>query len=284
MELAWLPMPPNLGPPLPRSMQVYWPWVKAPTVAPVYACPYCSAEFATQGELYEHIRTAHAGQPPAVVYVCPVCGFRFSSLTELQEHYSRAHVAVPVAPTPEAPVVPTPEAPVVPTPEAPAPAAPVPAVPKLSIPRFNYVYEGKELRILGSTLEPMSTASVSHLGFTLSNDGGSPVAVSVKGYCWTGYGPWREMTVYAGALDQTLSPIGQPFSLAPGTTKVILYQVRTWRTYGGGFWEHFLGGGSPFAVRAEVYVNGQLVLAKEQAFQIAPQPEPEVPIPQVPSF
>jgi len=26
-----MPMPPNLGPPLPRSMQIYWPWVTPPT-------------------------------------------------------------------------------------------------------------------------------------------------------------------------------------------------------------------------------------------------------------
>lgn len=90
----WLPMPLNMGPPLPRSMQIYWPWVKPPEVppeAPIYACPYCDAEFATQAELYAHIREAHAGQPPQIIYMCPYCGARFDSLTELQEHMTIMH-------------------------------------------------------------------------------------------------------------------------------------------------------------------------------------------------
>lgn len=25
-EISWLPMPPNMGPPLPEFLQIYWPW------------------------------------------------------------------------------------------------------------------------------------------------------------------------------------------------------------------------------------------------------------------
>ena len=91
----WYPMPPNMGPPLPRSMQVYWPWVKRPPAppekVPIYACPYCEAEFVTEIELYAHIREAHPAQPPVTIYMCPHCGARFDSLTDLQEHMARVH-------------------------------------------------------------------------------------------------------------------------------------------------------------------------------------------------
>ena len=30
----WLPMPPNQGPPLPRSLEIYWPWYKPPEIPP----------------------------------------------------------------------------------------------------------------------------------------------------------------------------------------------------------------------------------------------------------
>jgi len=96
----WAPMPPNMGPPLPRSMQVYWPWYEppeVPTEPPIYACPYCAAEFSTQTELYAHIIRAHAGQPPKVIYMCPHCGAQFDSLSALQAHMTRVHPPAPPA-------------------------------------------------------------------------------------------------------------------------------------------------------------------------------------------
>lgn len=100
----WMPMPPNMGPPLPKSMGIYWPWYKpvAPPEAPIYACPYCTAEFSTEAELLAHIRDVHAGQPPQVIYVCPHCGARFYSSGELNEHMARVH---PPAVPPPPPVV-----------------------------------------------------------------------------------------------------------------------------------------------------------------------------------
>lgn len=97
----WMPMSPLEGPPLPKSMGVYWPWYKAPAPpeAPIYACPYCGAEFSTEAELLAHIVTAHPAEPPQVIYMCPICGARFSTLTALQEHMAIAH------PPPAPPVV-----------------------------------------------------------------------------------------------------------------------------------------------------------------------------------
>jgi len=134
----WYPMPLQLGPPLPRSMQIYWPWVTPPEVppeAPIYACPHCPAEFATQEELFAHIRTAHAGQPPQIIYTCPYCGARFESISEWQEHYQKFHA--PPEEIPEVPVVPpeeVPEVPVVPPEEVPeVPVVPPKAVPDIKI-------------------------------------------------------------------------------------------------------------------------------------------------------
>lgn len=90
----WMPMSPLEGPPLPRSMGITWPWYKPPEVlpeAPIYACPYCEAEFATQAELFAHIIKDHAGQPPKIIYMCPLCGARFDTMTALQEHMAIAH-------------------------------------------------------------------------------------------------------------------------------------------------------------------------------------------------
>lgn len=94
----WLPRMPNQGPPLPRSMGVYWPWYTPPEVppeAPIYACPYCTAEFATEAELFAHIASAHPAQPPQVVYGCPICGARFDTMSELTDHMARVHPPVP---------------------------------------------------------------------------------------------------------------------------------------------------------------------------------------------
>ena len=52
----WYPMPLQLGPPLPRSMQVYWPWVKRPPEEEVPAPPAPPAP------------PTPPGAPPAVKY------------------------------------------------------------------------------------------------------------------------------------------------------------------------------------------------------------------------
>ncbi|MBA7710271.1 hypothetical protein ES703_119211 [subsurface metagenome] len=97
----WAPMMPNQGPPLPKSMGIYWPWYtlpeEVPPEVPIYACPYCPAEFATEAVLFAHIRTAHAGQPPQIIYMCPLCGARFSTMTELQMHMTTVHPPAPPA-------------------------------------------------------------------------------------------------------------------------------------------------------------------------------------------
>jgi len=91
----WMPMLPQMGPPLPKSMEIYWPWYtppeEVPPEAPIYACPYCEAEFSTQAELFAHIVKAHAGQPPKIIYMCPICGAKFDTMTELTEHIARVH-------------------------------------------------------------------------------------------------------------------------------------------------------------------------------------------------
>ncbi len=103
----WWPMPPNMGPPLPKSMRIYWPWYKPPTPPEViYACPYCGAKFSSEAELLEHIRTAHAQQPPRIIYMCPYCGAKFSTLSELQQHISAAHPVAPPGAPPPTPEVP----------------------------------------------------------------------------------------------------------------------------------------------------------------------------------
>ncbi|GAI71565.1 unnamed protein product, partial [marine sediment metagenome] len=77
----WAPMPWQMGPPLPKSMGIYWPWLKAPAPPEViYSCPYCEAEFATEAELQAHIATAHPAEPPQIIYMCPYCGAKFSTM------------------------------------------------------------------------------------------------------------------------------------------------------------------------------------------------------------
>lgn len=92
----WMPMPIQMGPPLPKSMQIYWPWY-TPEAPPevIYACPYCPAEFPTEQELYDHIRTAHPAQPPQIIYMCPYCGAKFSTMSALQAHITAVHPPAP---------------------------------------------------------------------------------------------------------------------------------------------------------------------------------------------
>ncbi|MBA7714185.1 hypothetical protein ES703_123202 [subsurface metagenome] len=65
-ELAiedWMPMSPLIGPPLPRWMQVTWPWYKEEGPPPEgYTCPYCGDKFATYDEVISHIQTEHPGE------------------------------------------------------------------------------------------------------------------------------------------------------------------------------------------------------------------------------
>lgn len=63
----WLPMEPGMGPPLPRFLQIFWPWYKEeeePPAVGAYSCPYCEDSFDTIPELAEHVATAHPGKPP----------------------------------------------------------------------------------------------------------------------------------------------------------------------------------------------------------------------------
>ena len=70
----WAPMPPNMGPPLPKFLNIYWPWYKEEVPIPPpppppplplkYSCPYCDQTFDTLQELIAHGAQAHPDQPP----------------------------------------------------------------------------------------------------------------------------------------------------------------------------------------------------------------------------
>jgi len=65
----WAPMPPDQGPPLPRFLNILWPWYKEelpPEEPPAgaYECPYCDDSFDTLKELIDHVAEAHPDQPP----------------------------------------------------------------------------------------------------------------------------------------------------------------------------------------------------------------------------
>jgi uncharacterized C2H2 Zn-finger protein len=51
-------------------------------------CPACGAEFETQEQLDEHVRTEHSSS-----FRCPACGAEFESQEQLDEHVSAAHPA-----------------------------------------------------------------------------------------------------------------------------------------------------------------------------------------------
>jgi len=61
-------------------------WAAPPTM---YTCPYCGATFATEEELYEHIRIEHPEEPP--VFACPYCGATFTTQAELDAHIETEH-------------------------------------------------------------------------------------------------------------------------------------------------------------------------------------------------
>jgi len=54
-----LPMPPDMGPPLPRFLGILWPWAEEKPPPGEYECPYCGEKFATYDELVAHIISAH---------------------------------------------------------------------------------------------------------------------------------------------------------------------------------------------------------------------------------
>lgn len=84
----WYPQEPQLGPPLPKWLKIFWPWYKpAPPI--VYTCPYCGATFSTNADMQAHIQAVHPEQPP--VYTCPYCGATFTSQTELDAHIQAVH-------------------------------------------------------------------------------------------------------------------------------------------------------------------------------------------------
>jgi len=58
----WLPMPPDMGPPLPRWLGIFWPGYKPPTPPEGFTCPYCTETFATWDELIAHVQTEHPGE------------------------------------------------------------------------------------------------------------------------------------------------------------------------------------------------------------------------------
>jgi len=92
----WLPMEPYKGPPLPRFLDIYWPWYKPkPPLPPIYTCPYCEAQFSTEEELLNHIAAEHPEQPPVVYYTCPYCGVNFASESELMAHIAAEHPELP---------------------------------------------------------------------------------------------------------------------------------------------------------------------------------------------
>jgi len=62
-----LPMSPEMGPPLPRFLQIFWPWYKKEEEPPptgLYGCPYCDQSFETLHELIDHAAEAHPNLPP----------------------------------------------------------------------------------------------------------------------------------------------------------------------------------------------------------------------------
>jgi len=58
----WLPMPPQMGPPLPRHLGIFWPWYVPEAPPGGFACPYCTGTFATYDELVAHVQSEHPGE------------------------------------------------------------------------------------------------------------------------------------------------------------------------------------------------------------------------------
>ncbi len=104
---TWQPMPPEMGPPFPRSMGIYWPWYKpavpelvrlppavpvaAPPVVPVIVAPPAAPPVIA----YPPVAYPPAPPPPEVapelIYVCQLCDAEFSTLSELEAHMTLVH-------------------------------------------------------------------------------------------------------------------------------------------------------------------------------------------------
>jgi len=112
-------MPPGMGPPLPRSLGIYWPWYKppeipevgVPAVPPVIAYPpvaYPPSPAITYPPVYPAAPPVVVYPPtpvptvptPEALYICPTCGAQFADLGDLYAHMEEAH---PMAP-PEVPI------------------------------------------------------------------------------------------------------------------------------------------------------------------------------------
>jgi len=61
---AWFPMSPLMGPPLPKWLELYWPWYQGEGPPPGgYPCPYCDTPpFDTYEELVDHVQTVHPAE------------------------------------------------------------------------------------------------------------------------------------------------------------------------------------------------------------------------------
>jgi len=120
-QLGFIPelMPINMGPPLPKSMGIYWPWYKPPEVPvveappvvvyppvtyppvapPVVAYPPVAPPVAPPVVVYPPVAVPEA-PPPAALYVCPACGAQFADLSDLYTHIEEVHPEAP----PEIPI------------------------------------------------------------------------------------------------------------------------------------------------------------------------------------
>lgn len=123
-QLGFIPelMPLNMGPPLPKSMGIYWPWYKPPAVPeappavvyppvayppvtyppvapPVVAYPPAAPPVAPPVVVYPPAVVPEA-PPPTALYVCPICGTQFADLSDLYAHMEEVHPEAP----PEIPI------------------------------------------------------------------------------------------------------------------------------------------------------------------------------------
>jgi len=120
-QLGFIPelMPLNMGPPLPKSMGIYWPWYRPPEVPvveappavvyppvtyppvapPVVAYPPVAPPVAPPVVVYPPVAVPEA-PPPAALYVCPTCGAQFADLSDLYAHIGEVHPEAP----PEIPI------------------------------------------------------------------------------------------------------------------------------------------------------------------------------------
>jgi len=107
-------MPPEMGPPLPRFMGIYWPWYRPkeipkeerpPVVAyPPIAYPPVAAPVVAYPPVIPPAPPVIVYPPrpeapvpaPEVIYVCPECGAQFSTLSDWYAHMEEEHPAAPL--------------------------------------------------------------------------------------------------------------------------------------------------------------------------------------------